>query len=812
MSIKQIKSAVVFLMVSAVVIIGALFVYNVYSMKDNEKEPLKFDTDGSISGTFHGKADGFGGDIDVTLDVEKNQIVNCIIEAPGETPDIGGKHISKFQQEVIDNNGTIDAVSGATVTSNGVKAAVQNALDSAGFSSEEEYSMKPGTYIGKAHGFSNIDYVTVSINVTEDSIVDIVLLDTFTEDQDSYENPNICKGAFQTLGAEITTTQSIDADAVSGATGSSNGIKSAIRSALIEAYMSNDLSEEAAVNAVNKNFTGNKADKEERIVKLEYDIVVIGAGASGTTASLTALDEGAKVLNIEKTFRWGGQSMMTGGPKAYNPETTEEEALAVYDEYEKNIEAHRFGEEDQKWNDEQYKSEHLEEYTPVNKEAYMATVAASGKGIKKIVEYGMHFVKSTMDFTKIYSNEQMDFPEGLDGFDMSDMDSMMKPDDNQSITVEDVDHFEHTGEGTGLTYSMAEIYYDSVFNNYVLAGGDYLLNTSAKELIYSDNSKESVVGVRAYNENGTIYEVYAKAIILATGGYGGNEELMDQWALGGEDWIYYGWQGNDGDGILMAMDAGANPYNLEAYPMSHQRMGQEFITKFEVQTLENGQLWSPNDLTVVLAVNNDGVYMTEEGENFITDDMGTMSGFSHSMGTYYIGSSYYVVYSEQQLQEYREQGITDTATGFQNVGEGIPADYPLGDWVDVVLEEAENQGFCWKVNSLSEGDSMLGFDEGTFQAAYDKDGTDANNSQNGPYYIIKCAGLAISSCGGVEVNENMQAVREDKTVIENLFVIGNDGFGNIMATGAEYPIGGDAGMFVFGSGYVAGEKAAELIK
>ena len=77
---------------------------------------------------------------------------------------------------------------------------------------------------------------------------------------------------------------------------------------------------------------------------------------------------------------------------------------------------------------------------------------------------------------------------------------------------------------------------------------------------------------------------------------------------------------------------------------------------------------------------------------------------------------------------------------------------------------------------------------------------------------MRCKGLAISSCGGIQVNGKMQAVRPDGTAIDNLFVTGNDAFGNIMSTGAEYPIGGDAGMFVFGSGSIAGEEAALLTK
>lgn len=654
--------------------------------------------------------------------------------------------------------------------------------------------------------------------MTEHEIVDIQLLNSFQEEGDSGENRHMCEGAFKSIGSDIVGSQSLNVDVVSGATGSSNGIKSAVRAALKQAYMAGGISEAEAESAINRNFTEAYAQNEEHTVELHYDVVVVGAGASGTTASLTALDQGASVLNIEKTFRWGGQSMFTGGPKAYSPNTTDDEAQKIYESYNQTINNHRFGEEDQKWNDEEYRNSHEDDYTPVNESAYKAVVSASGKGIEKIVKYGMHFVKSLINLGDIDFSQEIKVSALENSMEMRDetgrsgnsfMDMMSQLNDSETIEADDVYEFDTSGSGTSLNYSEAQKYYETVFKNYVLAGGDYLLNTTAKELIYEDDTKTKIIGVRAYGKNGITYEVYASAVVLATGGYGGNESLMDEWARGGEDWLYLGYQGNDGDGIQMALDAGANPYNLDAYPMCHQRMGAGFITSFDTQQTEDGREWSPNDLTNVLTVNSDGVYITKEGKFFSVDENG-IAGFSGAMGTYYLGSGYYVVYSSVQLKEYRDNGITDTTMGFQNTGKGIPEMYPLGNWVDTVLDKAVSQGWAWKVYSLEEGDAELNLEEGTLAAAYKAEGTERNREGAEYYYIIKGAGLAISSCGGVEVNESMQAVKEDGTVIENLFIAGNDGLGNIMATGAEYPIGGDAGMFVFGSGYIAGEKAAEM--
>ena len=129
-----------------------------------------------------------------------------------------------------------------------------------------------------------------------------------------------------------------------------------------------------------------------------------------------------------------------------------------------------------------------------------------------------------------------------------------------------------------------------------------------------------------------------------------------------------------------------------------------------------------------------------------------------------------------------------------------------------MLEYAVSRGWAWKVSTLAEGDRVAGLPEGTLEAAYAADATEFNHADDEYYYVMACTGLSISSCGGVEVNEKMQAVRADGSAIENLFVVGNDSFGNIMSTGAEYSIGGDAGMWCMGSADVAARTAVQMIQ
>lgn len=742
----------------------------------------------------------------MTINVENGAITACRIQAEHETPDIGGQAAAQLEAAIA-QNGTAEVISGATMTSNAVSAALMDAMTQSGLAQPKSAAMQPGTYTGSAHGFSCIDKISVKVTVDETSILALELEDTFQMDKDSYENPYMAKGAFAELQPAILAEQSIGVDSVTGATGSSAGIKNAVRDALEQAFAASGMSAADAGSAVTAMFAKTPAAPEQKQETITCDVVVVGAGAAGTIASLTAQEAGLHVVNIEKTFRWGGQSMLTGGPKVFSPLTDEATIEATVEEYEGVNDSSRFG-TDAVWNDPEYRA--ANGFVDFNHDAYRAIIPASGNGIKTLMRSGVEFSEG-IDFTKLgemlsaapagaAESADAEAPAG----DMAALMAMVGP----SVAPEAVDGYT---SGQNMNYVRAEEGYEKAYQSFVSMGGTALLRTEATELIYGEDG--SIAGVSAQADDGTAYSVMAGCVILATGGFGGNGEMVDAYTPGGSDWIYYGWQGNDGAGIQMALDAGAAPSHMDAYPMSHQRMGAEFVTAFDVQQTESGELWSPNDLAVVLAVNNDGVYVTQDGTPFKTEEIrSSMGGFSGGMASYYLGARYYAVYSASQLEAYAESGIADTTMGFQNTGEGVPAGYALGDWVNRVLEYAASRGWAWKVSSLEEGNRAAGLPQGTLEAAYAADATALNRADDSYYYVIACTGLSISSCGGIEVNENMQAVRADGSAIENLFVIGNDSFGNIMSTGAEYSIGGDAGMWCMGSADVAAKTAVQMIQ
>ncbi|HOA20468.1 MAG TPA: FMN-binding protein [Sedimentibacter sp.] len=168
--------------------------------------------------TLTGTAEGFGGDINVTVVVNGEDIISVEVTADGETQGIGSMAIDELPALIVEaDSAEVEGVSGATYTSDGIKAAVRNALSSKQGSEEEV------TLTGTAEGFGGD--VTVNVVVKGD---DIISVEAIGED----ETEGIGSIALEELPALIAEADSTDIDGVSGATYTSDGIKAAVKNAL----------------------------------------------------------------------------------------------------------------------------------------------------------------------------------------------------------------------------------------------------------------------------------------------------------------------------------------------------------------------------------------------------------------------------------------------------------------------------------------------------------------------------------------------------------------------------------------------------
>ncbi|MGL4642561.1 MAG: flavocytochrome c [Cetobacterium sp.] len=157
-------------------------------------------------------------------------------------------------------------------------------------------NFKPGTYIGSAPGYKDNIQVEVKVNSKKIESVKIVKHD---------ESPLISDVALQRIPAEVVEYQSLGVDEVAGATATSKGVIAAITRALRAA--GGDL------NTLRKKVVTNTV-KENR--EYNADVIVVGGGGAGLAAAVSAHQNGATVLVLEKMPRVGGNTLIAGS--AYN--------------------------------------------------------------------------------------------------------------------------------------------------------------------------------------------------------------------------------------------------------------------------------------------------------------------------------------------------------------------------------------------------------------------------------------------------------------------------------------------------------------
>lgn len=257
---------------------------------------------GVKDGTYTAQAQGFAGPVTVWVTVEDGAI--AAVEAQGlqETPGKGSVAIDQLPGRIVAANGTqVDGVAGATVTSDGVKAAVEKALaDQVSGTApvrETEISYKAGTYTGKGFGFHS--YVTVETVFSDKAIEAVTVTDN------AGETPYLRDLCAQKIPAEIVDHQSLNVDVVTGATWGSEAILTAVaqcveQAAGAEAVTALKEVRPAGVEAEDESYEG-------------FDLCVVGGGGSGVIAAAAAMGRGLKVIVLEAADRFGGVSEIAGG-------------------------------------------------------------------------------------------------------------------------------------------------------------------------------------------------------------------------------------------------------------------------------------------------------------------------------------------------------------------------------------------------------------------------------------------------------------------------------------------------------------------
>ena len=410
-------------------------------------------------GTYEAEANGMMGPVKVTVTVTETEITDVTADVSGETESIAAPVPEALKAAILAaQSAEVDGVAGATMTSNGIKAAVQKALDEASGAAAWDGTYTAGTYTAAAKG-KNGD-VTVEVTFTENAIADVKVVSHAENLGLGYGVPNAPIDAFPAL---IVEHQALGIDAVTNATVSGNAVIAAVADAAAQAGGDAEVLKAKAVPAA----------AVESVY--EADVVVVGAGAAGLSAAIAAQEAGANVLLLEKGGLTGGSTVRSGG-KILAAGTPWQEKRGYTDNAD------------------------------------------------MMYEYLMSFDRDDIMSEELVRAFCDNSAENLQWLE------------DRGVMVQDVEYIHssitpwrvhNTMGGGGQTSGHGGQITAPLVNLYDEKGGKTLYNCRAEELIVGENG--AVVGVKATMTDGTPVTVNAKSVILATGGYAKNEEMLDKY-------------------------------------------------------------------------------------------------------------------------------------------------------------------------------------------------------------------------------------------------------------------------------------------
>ena len=696
-------------------------------------------------GTYTAEAAGHEAGLVVTVTVDETGITAVDLDVSHETPEIGGAAKDALIEQIMAAQGAdIDGVTGATETSTGVKLALTDALNqAAGVTATEKTAVADGTYTGTAPSFGLTGPLTAEVTLSDGKITDIKVV----SETDSLTGEWF-GSAEALLIPRIIESQSLAVDAITGATTSSNGIRNAVAAA-IDAAGGDSLQWYAEV-----------PKKDDTVVIEDYDVIVVGMGGSGVFSYCAAADQGATVFGIEAAGKIGGNSVCTYGPMALNSRYLKEK----FNNGEDYINP-----------DEVYK-------------VWMDYVEGDEKA--DVIREAVYNSGSALDY--YVDNFGFEF-EGL-GL----LGSFVVPewDKEWCVYTADADNTAWNILGPNKTYQFLRALDIANAKN---EKNRYMTELTAESLIFDDDGK--AIGVKATYYDGTTYEIYGKAIILATGGFLGNDEMMVEYL--GSTVNAIGDTVNKGAGIKMGQSAGGALYMMGTLPMVHISQVKNIIRTDDLTADQKAIL-------TALALTTDRPMITTTGEPWgNVNQSGTTADGIEVEIVFAPNFMYYNLYTQADIDAIRETGLSEAqaaaTSNFLAQGGTLPAaGTPVAD-IDEILSVGETYGDVIKADGIAALAAAIGCDEATLSATL--------NGEDVVYYAVPCTSWAYGTVGGLDVDVNMNVLREDGTPIANLFAVGQDSEGVCNKDGKAYtPWGGQAQSWTFVSGEIAGKQAAAVAK
>lgn len=591
-----------------------------------------------------------------------------------------------------------------------------------------------GEFTGTATGMGE---VSVTITLTDGVI-------TGCEIVGDSETEGIGSVIVENAPEEIVSGNKGAIDVVSGATITSNAVNEALAAALAA----------AGLDAADFTGSGDAAAAEDRAV--DTDIVIVGAGGAGMTAAIAAANEGKNVVIVESQAMVGGNSVRsTGGMNAAKTPAQDENEFAESAGVEKTLETA------------------ASEWAGNEAITALADTVAGQWAEYQANPVGYFDSVELMELDTLIGGHGTNDPALVEALCSNSADAIAWLSE-QGIELTSVSSFGGASvkrihrpvDSEGKTISVGSYMIPLLQAKCEELGVEFIMNTTANEILTDANG--AAVGIAATDKNGAAVTVNAKAVVLATGGFGANLDMVVEYKPDLAGFMTTNAPGAQGQGIDMAVAIGAGTVDMDQI---------QIHPTVEANTAA----------LITEGLRGDGAILVNAEGNRFTDEVGTRDVVSAAEIAQTGSYSWLVI----------DQAMADASS---------------------VIQGYINNGYTVTGETYEELAEAMGVDAAAFAATMDKwnaavaAGVDeefgrtsfANPLDTAPYYAIKVTAGIHHTMGGLTINPQTQVLAGDGTVIDGLYAAGE-------VTGGVHGgnrLGGNAVADFVVFGRIAGEQAA----
>ncbi|MCC7666780.1 FAD-dependent oxidoreductase [Liquorilactobacillus satsumensis] len=493
---------------------------------------------------------------------------------------------------------------------------------------------------------------------------------------------------------------------------------------------------------------------EKKVIMTE--LVVAGSGGTGLAAAYAAAKAGLKVIVLEKLQQIGGNTRISSGFFAINSREQKAAGLQL----------------------------------------------SKATAVQRLLNYN-HFLANGPLIHKIVNSAA----EALETLEQMGMKIKLNP---TAATTQFAHREDDYKGGSYHMYQDKAQGYQKIQQTLERAGVEFKFGITMQELLSSEGQ---ITGISAVNEAGERFEVHAQAVVVATGGFGGDKKRVA--TVMQTPYLRTIGVPNMGEGLDAMVKAGGK--NIDATALIHaaQLAKSKITRKTSKQHLAG---FAKNPLTQLLLTPLFWVNMN--GERFTNEDV-VYDTVEWANAGWSVGGQYYFVVDTATLNDFTEHG------GKLEVSQAGPgADTTTGNFVELA-EAAVKDGTAYKGNTLAELAQNAHFETAQFYEAVKKynDSVQLRVDQQfgkskkslvyaikkAPFYAFTTQVAHLGTIGGVRVDEHLRVLDAEMRPIPGLYTGGANAGGYY--EGHSYPAyEGLASGFAWTSGRIAGLSAAKYVK